>query len=140
MASDNKKVVWAATKVKVISTSSTFFIFSKILEKSNHINKPKIIPQITIDKNDKNHSKIELDKLNVSQIESFSRIPSIIRNIAKEVQSLNKLSHSKIKANLLGAQTDLNKERTATGSVADIKAPNNKVTQSGIFNQNNGNK
>jgi hypothetical protein len=65
---------------------------------------------------------------------------NIIKNIANEVPSLNKLSHSKIKDNLLGAHTDLNKDKTATGSVADISAPNNNAIGKGKLNHNNGNK
>jgi hypothetical protein len=70
--------------------------------------------------------------LKPSPKEIFSKIVKIIKNTAKEVQSLNKLSPSKINESLLGAHTDLNKDNTATGSVAEIKAPNNKATPNGI--------
>ena len=54
------------------------------------------------------------------------------KNKANAVQSLNKLSHSNKSVNLLGAQTDLNIDKTATGSVAEIKIQNNKQTKKGI--------
>ena len=62
------------------------------------------------------------------------------KNIATAVPSLNKLSHSKRIVSLLGAHRDLNIERTATGSVAEINTQNNKQTKNGICNQTNGNK
>ena len=65
--------------------------------------------------------------------------PRITKNNATAVPSLNRLSHSKIKANLLGAHIDLNIDNTATGSVADINAQNNKHTINGTSNQTNGN-
>ncbi len=67
-------------------------------------------------------------------------IPNITKNNARAVQSLNKLSHSNIKVNLLGAPIDLNIDNTATGSVADINQPKSKQTKNGILNQTNGNK
>jgi hypothetical protein len=51
---------------------------------------------------------------------------------------LNKLSHSKRIVNLLGAQSDLKIDKTATGSVADISDQNNKHTKKGISNHING--
>jgi hypothetical protein len=41
--------------------------------------------------------------------------------------------------NLLGAQSDLNIDNTATGSVADIRTQNNKHTRNGICIHTNGN-
>ncbi|MDR2640198.1 MAG: hypothetical protein LBC61_02450 [Candidatus Peribacteria bacterium] len=68
--------------------------------------------------------------------------PKIIHNTttnkANEVPSLNKLSHSKIKANLLGAQSSLNIDNTATGSVLQIKAQKSKQTKNGILNPTRG--
>jgi hypothetical protein len=61
------------------------------------------------------------------------------KNKAKAVPSLNKLSHSKISASLLGAPILLNIESTATGSVAEISVQNNKQTIKGISNQTKGN-
>jgi hypothetical protein len=53
---------------------------------------------------------------------------------------LKRLSHSNNIVNLLGAQRLLNIDKTATGSVADIRTQNNKQTKNGISNQTNGNK
>lgn len=64
---------------------------------------------------------------------------NIIKNKAKAVQSLNKLSHSNIKVSLLGAHIDLNIAKTATGSVADISDQNSKQTKNGISNHISGN-
>jgi len=50
-------------------------------------------------------------------------ISSIIKKVAKEVASLNKLSPSNIIANLLGAPKSLKSAKTATGSVAEINEP-----------------
>jgi len=135
IASESKNVVCAAVIVKVISASSTFLIFSKNFEKIYHINKPKNIPHNTIDKNANQpwNSEDHIEKCSPCAI--VSKIPSIIKNTANDVPSLNKLSHSKIKDNLLGAHTDLNKASTATGSVAEIIAQNNNVTIKGIWNQ-----
>jgi hypothetical protein len=52
---------------------------------------------------------------------------------------LNKLSHSKISVNLLGAQIVLNIDKTATGSVAEIRLQNNKHTKNGTLNPSSGN-
>ena len=64
-------------------------------------------------------------------------IPSMMTNNATDVPSLKRLSHSKINASLLGAPTDLNIDKTATGSVALISEANNKHTKKGIKNQAN---
>ena len=133
IASERINVVWAAVIVIVISASSVFLIFSKNLEKTYHINNQNIIPPTTIDKND-NHQWInEVDNEKASHFAKSSNIESIITNNANEVPSLNKLSHSNIKDNLLGAQTDLNNASTATGSVAEIIAPKSSVTINGIW-------
>jgi hypothetical protein len=102
------------------------------LENIHPINNQKIIHPITIDKNDPTHSNNDSPILKPSHKEIFSKIVKIIKNIANEVPSLNRLSHSKIKDNLLGAHTDLNKDNTATGSVAEIKAPKSNATPKGI--------
>ena len=121
--SADTKVKVAITIVIVISTCSLVVIFSKILEKiTQTIAQYKIQPN-HITKNDTNHRITD----EVSKT-PFSIDSNIIKNTANAVQSLNKLSHSKISANLLGAHTSLNKAKTATGSVAEIKAPKSKQT------------
>jgi hypothetical protein len=71
----------------------------------------------------------------VSPLNTPALIPSkIAKNKARAVQSLNKLSPSKIRANLLGAPTSLNKDKTATGSVAEIIAPKSKQISNGTSN------
>lgn len=64
---------------------------------------------------------------------------NITKNIARAVPSLNKLSHSNIRANFLGAPMDLNIDRTATGSVADINTQNSKHIMNGISSPTKGN-
>lgn len=61
----------------------------------------------------------------------FCIISKTTKNNANAVQSLNNDSHSKIKDSLLGAHTSLNKASTATGSVAEIMAPNKKHIDNG---------
>ena len=63
---------------------------------------------------------------------------SIIRNNATAVPSLNRLSHSNKIVNLLGAQSDLNIDKTATGSVAEIITQNIKHTKNGISSHTYG--
>lgn len=65
---------------------------------------------------------------------------SITVKAANAVQSLNRDSHSKIKASLLGAHIDLNRAKTATGSVAEISAQKSKQTKNGTSNQTSGSK
>jgi hypothetical protein len=62
----------------------------------------------------------------------------ITRNKATAVPSLKRLSHSKRIVSLLGAQSDLNIDKTATGSVADIKTQNIKHTRKGTCIQTKG--
>jgi hypothetical protein len=57
----------------------------------------------------------------------FKIIHKIILNKATEVQSLKRLSHSKIKVNFSGAHIFLNIAIIATGSVADIIAQKSRV-------------
>jgi hypothetical protein len=91
------------------------------------INNQKNIPQKNINKKEITH----FIKDQVLNTQDFTASKTI-RNTAKDVQSLNRLSHSNNKANLLGAQISLNRDNTATGSVAEIKAPNNKQNSNGI--------
>ena len=62
------------------------------------------------------------------------------KNNANAVQSLKRLSHSNNNVSLLGAQTALKIDKTATGSVAEIKIQKSKQTKNGISNHTNGNK
>lgn len=59
-------------------------------------------------------------------------IHKITVNRAIAIQSLNKLSPSKIVVSLRGIQTDLKIDNTATGSVAEISEPKSKQTKKGI--------
>jgi len=130
-----KKVKWADNIVIVISASSLYLIYHKILEKINQINHQKIIHQANIEINIQAHEKY----VHVVTNPHSNITHNITKNSATAVQSLNKLSHSKIRANLLGAQILLNIAKTATGSVADIRAQNNKSIINGILNQANEN-
>lgn len=64
---------------------------------------------------------------------------NITKNTATAVPSLNRLSHSNIRASFLGAQIDLNIDNTATGSVADMSTQNSKHMINGISSPTNGN-
>ena len=88
-----------------------------------------------IERNFQNHIKY----VSPVTIHPSSITPRITRKIAKAVPSLKRLSHSKIRANFLGAPIDLKIERTATGSVADIKTQNNKQIINGICSPTRGN-
>lgn len=101
-----------------ISADSIFLIFSKIFEKKTQMNSPNKIPQMSILKKDSTPTLIDHPVMCHSKI-----IPSITRNNAREVPSLNILSHSKISASRRGAPTLLKIERTATGSVEEMRAP-----------------
>lgn len=129
-------MVWAKIIVKVISANSLFFIIHRIFENNTQKNIQNIIHQINIDKNDIKPSQ----KTDVCIIHHSKIIHKITKNKANAVQSLNKLSHSNNKISLLGAHTALKMDKTATGSVAEIKTQNNKHTKNGISNQINGNK
>ncbi len=122
-------VKWASIIVNVISTDSLFLIFSIIFEKIAQVNIQNTIHQKNIDENDKIHS----DKTEKSICLLSDKIHKITKKSAIAVQSLKRLSHSNTHINLLGAQTDLKSDNTATVSVADIIAQNNKHTIKGIF-------
>lgn len=127
-------VKWAKTIVNVISIASLFEIFQMTLEKITQVIHQNIIQPNIIDKNEKTPHTTE------SQVIVHSNIThNITKNKAREVQSLNKLSHSKIKVNLLGAHIILNSESTATGSVADIRLQKSKQTKNGISKPIRGN-
>lgn len=134
--SDSKNVKWAKTIVNVISANSLFFIFHKIFENNTQKNVQNKIHQINIDKNEIKPSQ----KTDEWIIHHSKIIHKITKNKASAVQSLNKLSHSNNKISLFGAQTALKIDKTATGSVAEIKTQNNKQTKNGISNQINGSK
>lgn len=134
ISSDKINVKWAKSIVKTISTSSLFFIFQIIwLNKIQVINQ-KIIHQKSIDKNFQTQEKIVIE----SKLHQAKIIHNITINKATEVQSLNKLSHSKRIVNLLGAQSDLKIDKTATGSVAEIKVQKSKQTKNGTSIQTKG--
>jgi len=110
-------------------------IFQITFENNIQVKDQNNIQPIAIVINDIDHSKNSHEFIVV-----HSKITqSITKNKARDVPSLNKLSHSNISANLLGAQILLNIDNTATGSVADISAQNNKQTINGISNQKSGN-
>jgi hypothetical protein len=117
ITSESIKVRCAKTIVSVTSTTSLFFIFCIIFENITQAIQPNIIHQKNIDEKD----NIQFEILENSILFQLSIIHKITRNIAIEVQSLNKLSHSKIVISLLGAQIDLKSDKTATVSVAEIK-------------------
>jgi hypothetical protein len=106
------------------------------LLKSIQVKAQKSIQAKTIDKNLKVHSTKTNQLITVhSNIKA-----KITKNKATEVPSLKRLSHSNKIVSLLGAQSDLKIERTATGSVDEISIQNNKQTKKGISNQTKGNK
>ena len=107
--------------------ASLFDIFQIIFENIIQVMLQNMIHPIIIDRKDPNPHIIELPDTVHSNI-----IHKTTKNNASEVQSLNKLSHSKINVNLLGAHIILKSESTATGSVADIRLQNNKQTIKGI--------
>jgi hypothetical protein len=72
------------------------------------------------------NDKTQVDILVKSILLQDDTIDNITKNSANAVQSLNKLSHSKIVTSLFGAQIDLKSESTATVSVAEIKLQYNK--------------
>jgi hypothetical protein len=95
--------------------------------------RPKISHPLTIEINEKTPIVILAGVTTHCKI-----IQRITKKNARAVPSLNILSHSKISASRLGAQTVLKIERTATGSVAEITEPNNKHTKNGIWSQKSG--
>lgn len=110
-------------------------IFQIIFEKITHVATQNNIHPNNIDKN------FQIPRINVPEVTTVhSKItPRITRKIANAVPSLKRLSPSNISANFLGAPIDLNIDKTATGSVADIKTQNNKQIIKGISNQTTGN-
>lgn len=129
-------VICAKIIVKAISKTSLFLIFQIILEKNTQSNAQYNIHQIAIDK------KIQVqEKTDQIQTQVHSKIiHKITKNKASAVQSLNKLSPSKIKVSLLGAQIVLKIDKTATGSVAEINHQNNRQTKNGILKPTIGSK
>jgi len=103
-----------------------------IFEKIHHANHQKIIHHNIIHVN----VAIQYNMFDDSSTPDLTT-SNITKNSAKAVQSLNKLSHSNIKTNLLGAQNSLNSANTATGSVAEIILPNSNVIDRGISHQIN---
>jgi hypothetical protein len=105
-----------------------FFIFQIIFENITHVKVQNRIHPSAIDKND----IVQCTNSHTLTVVHSKIIHNTTKNKANAVQSLNKLSHSKIRANLLGAQILLNIDNTATGSVAEINVQNNKQTINGI--------
>lgn len=66
-------------------------------------------------------------------------IHKITRKRARAVPSLNRLSPSNISVSRLGAQRLLKIDRTATGSVAEIKDQKRRHTKNGICSPKSGN-
>lgn len=133
-SSERIKVRCATMIVRPISIDSLFFIDSRTFEKRTPMNRPNMIHPVTILVNERNQ---RVNEVPVSSPESM--IPSITRKSARAVPSLNILSPSKISASLRGAPTLLKIDKTATGSVADIREPNKRHTRKGICNPKNGN-
>ena len=123
----------ADTIVITISTSSLFCIFHNTFENNTHETVQNINHPINIERKDQNHDSNIL----FSITPHCTIIPSIMTNNATDVPSLKRLSHSKINASLLGAPTDLNIDKTATGSVALMSEANNKHTKYGTKNHAN---
>ena len=65
---------------------------------------------------------------------------STTRNSATAVPSLKRLSHSKSIVSLRGAHIDLKIDKTATGSVADIRIQKSKHTRNGTEKPKRGSK
>jgi hypothetical protein len=122
--------------VRVISRASLFFIFHITFENKTHVKPQNSIQPKAIDRKD----KVQCAKSPEFIVVHSNIIHKTTRNRAKAVPSLNKLSHSNIRASLLGAQILLNIESTATGSVAEISVQKSKQTIKGISKPINGNK
>lgn len=120
--------------VSPISTDSSFFIFSKIFEKATPIKSPNMIPPNIIPV-----KLITPEVIPIGVTCPSKRIHKITRKSARAVPSLKILSPSNIRVNRRGAQTLLNIESTATGSVAEIRDPNSRHTIKGICKPKNGN-
>jgi hypothetical protein len=105
-----------------------FFIFQIILEKRIQVKAQNNIHHNAIDKNE----IVQCINSHVLIVVHSKIIHNTTKNKANAVQSLNKLSHSNINANLLGAPILLKIDNTATGSVAEINVQNNKQTKKGI--------
>jgi hypothetical protein len=103
-------------------------IFSIIFEKRTQVNIQNNIQPKNIDQKERIHSDITEKSMSLlSEI-----IQRSTRNSAIAVQSLNRLSPSNTHISLLGAHIDLKSDNTATVSVAEIIAQNNKHTMKGI--------
>lgn len=132
--SENKNVKCAIIIVKVISSNLYLRIYGIDLVAKSPINPPITKPKIIIERNEKKpkiivpnevEGKIWCKKLlNKSCPPKLGiKIDKITKNKAKAVPSLKRDSPSKIKVNLFGAHISLNKAKTETGSVAEIRVP-----------------
>jgi hypothetical protein len=120
--SASKKVRCAKIIVSAISVCSLFFISLIKKENPTQIITHNTIPPIIIAKNESNHANHD-DHVNGCLIAS-----KIMRKIATAVPSLNKLSPSSIKRNLLGSHISFAIDSIATGSVDEIITANNSMT------------
>lgn len=120
--------------MRVISTISLFLIYQITFENTTQVIVQNTIPPKAIDKNTPIQEKYVFQET----IHHSKIIPKIIKNNARAVPSLNKLSHSKISVSLLGAPIVLNIDKTATGSVAEISHQNKRHTKKGISKPING--
>lgn len=109
-------------------------MYQTTLLKSIHINPPNKNHHKTIDKK----LKLQLKKVQELIIHHSRISHKITKKRATEVQSLKRLSHSNNIVSLLGAQSDLNIDKTATGSVEEIKVQKSKQTKNGISKPKNG--
>jgi len=131
--SHKMNVKCADTINNVIDINSFDFVYFKPWLNSVAITIPNVIPNATIIKN------IPIPPYTVdAPLNPFSAIDSMTKNRVTAVPSLNKLSPSNIIVNRFGAPNSLNSARTATGSVDDMIAPNNKATINGIGKPTSG--
>jgi hypothetical protein len=96
-------------------------------EKRIHSAEPKIIHSTIIHINCQIHVKI----LSIHDFQ-LNIVASVTKKSAIAVQSLKRLSHSKIRRSLFGTHKVLKSDSTATGSVADIIIHNKKHKEKGI--------
>lgn len=134
MISELIKVICAKSIVRTVSTSSLFFIKPITFEKATPIKSPNMIPQNTIEKNFQKPIKAASGVNTPPEV----IIARTTKKRATAVPSLKRLSHSNIMVSLLGAQSFLKIESTATGSVAEISTQNKRQIRNGTSTQKYG--
>lgn len=109
-----------------ISDTALFFIYLSHNEKIIHNTEPSSIHNTIIHTNCQIH-------VNILSIHHFQLniVANVTRKSAIAVQSLKRLSHSKIRRSLFGTHNVLNSDNTATGSVADMIIHSKKHSDSG---------